>query len=352
MAALSLIGAVPRGDAFDAPISRIAFGSCAFQWLEQPIWDAVLDNNPDLFLFLGDAIYGDFDGLEVFEATEQSLLTDWGKLASKPGFAALRERVPVMATWDNHDYGHHNAGSEFPLKETSRKVFLDFFREPGDSMRRIRDGIFDAQVFGVEGRRIQVILLDTRWNRSELIEDPRTEEQRASLGLVGSMGHIPNDDPGATLLGEAQWFWLEEQLKVPAEIRLICSGIQVVNDAKGMQEWGNFPVERERLYELIERTEAKGVVFLSGNVHYSEISLSYDGPYPFYDFTSSGLTHNNQSYAAYENPDRVTGPYAENSFGMVVVHWDASPAPEIIMRIVGLDGAVKMDRTISLAGLQ
>jgi len=67
-----------------------------------------------------------------------------------------------------------------------------------------------------------------------------------------------------TLLGESQWRWLEEQSHKPAEIRLDCSGTQIVNDTKGMQERGNFPHERTKLFELIQKTDAQGIVLLSG----------------------------------------------------------------------------------------
>src|SRR3989337_529307 len=43
----------------DRSLTRIAFGSCAKQTKDQPIWDAVLAAKPDLFVFLGDNIYGD-----------------------------------------------------------------------------------------------------------------------------------------------------------------------------------------------------------------------------------------------------------------------------------------------------
>ena len=89
----------------DEAISKIAFGSCAKQWLAQPVWNAVLESRPDVFLFLGDAIYGDYDGEQAFVPTEQTLLRDWGRLGAHPGYQALRDKVPVMATWDNHDYG-------------------------------------------------------------------------------------------------------------------------------------------------------------------------------------------------------------------------------------------------------
>ncbi len=333
------------------PVQRIAFGSCAMQWLEQPIWNSAIASQPDLYLFLGDAIYGDFDGKKPFTPTGESLLRDWGKLEAQPGFKTLRKRTPVMATWDNHDYGSHDGGAEFELRELSKKIFLDFFGEPEGTLRRQRDGIYDAKIFGPEGRRVQVILLDNRWNRGPLIPDTRSEQERKALGISGSMGHSPNHDPSVTLLGESQWQWLEAELRKSAELRLIGSGTQIVNDSKGMQEWGNFPRERKRLFDLIARTGAKGVVLLSGNVHYTEVSKTGEGPYPLYDFTSSGLTHNSVAYAEYNNPYRVAGPYAKNNFGLVEIDW-GGPATTISLKTIGLDGTTAFEHEISLAELQ
>ena len=215
-------------------ISRIAFGSCAFQWAEQPIFRTIVAAEPDLYLSLGDAIYGDFDGETTFDVTPDSLRTEWGELASSPDWQQLVSNVPVMATWDNHDYGHHSAGEEFELKKVSKEIFLDFFGEPADSERRQRPGIYDTEILGPEGRRVQIILLDTRTFKSP----PRLAERPEGAG--GSLGkYAPNDDPSATLLGEAQWKWLEVQLRHPAEICLIASSGQVVADQKGMDEWGN-----------------------------------------------------------------------------------------------------------------
>ena len=47
-----------RPDARHAP-RRIAFGSCCDQDKPQPIWDAIIETQPELFIFLGDNIYGD-----------------------------------------------------------------------------------------------------------------------------------------------------------------------------------------------------------------------------------------------------------------------------------------------------
>ena len=317
------------------PVSRIAFGSCAKQWESQPIWNTVAAAKPDLFLFIGDAIYGDWHGDKPFTPTAESLQADWGRLAAIPEFAAVRKQVPFMATWDNHDYGSHDGGAEFSLKETSKSVFLDFFGEPEDSPRRQTPGIYDARIFGPEGRRVQVILLDTRFFRSDFRRDPRTKEERKAIGKVGK--YSPNDDKDATLLGEAQWQWLEQQLGQPAKLRLIISSTQIVANEKGMDEWGVFPLERQRLFDLIDSTGATGVLLLSGNVHFTELSKTDEGGYPLYDFTASGMTHVNPDYPDAPNTHRIAGPYVEHNVGVVEIDWEA-PDPVVRLRALGVDG--------------
>jgi len=321
-----------------APIRRIAFGSCAFQWEPQPIHRAVVAAEPDIYLLLGDAIYADFDGKKAFDVTEESLRAEWQELAKNPDFRLLRDNVPILATWDNHDYGKHDGGAEFPLKEVSREIFLDFFGEPADSERRTHAGIYDARILGPPGRRVQIVLLDTRFFKGPCVLAERP------AGAGGSLGkYAPNTDPEVTLLGEEQWAWLEAQLREPAEIRLIASSTQIVADEKGMDEWGNYPRERRRLFELIGTTGAEGVILLSGNVHFAEISRTDEGPYPLFDFTSSGLTHVNEEYPKAANSYRVAGPYVDLNFGLVEIDWEASPSPSITLKAVGVDGAAAFE---------
>jgi len=331
-------------------LNKIAFGSCAFQWDEQPIWNTIANAEPDLFLFIGDAIYGDWDGEKVYDVTDESLTREWGLLAANKNFNTFRNKIPVIATWDNHDYGKHNGGADFSKKNLTKKHFLDFFREPEDSERRKTPGIYDAKIFGPEGRRVQIILLDTRYFKSQFVKDERSKEEKKELNIVGN--YKPNSDPEAPLLGEDQWKWLEDQLIKAAEIRFIVSSTQIIADEKGMDEWGNFPLERKKLFELIEMTKANGVIFLSGNVHFAEISRTDEGPYPLYDFTSSGLTHINESYAKAVNSYRVNNPFADLNFGLVEIDWDTNPSPQVILKAVGRDGATAFEYIVNLNELQ
>ena len=179
----------------------------------------MLASRPQLLLLLGDNIYADTTNMDVMRR-------NYAKLAAMPGFQALRKSCPILATWDDHDLGANDAGSDFPRREESQKIFLDFFGDAPDSPRRKRPGVYDVHVFGPEGKRVQVILLDTRYFRSSPLK-------RGARALIGEGPYVPNPDPSQTFLGEDQWRWLAEQLKVPAEVRLLVSSIQVVAEDHG-----------------------------------------------------------------------------------------------------------------------
>ena len=330
------------------PLERIAFGSCAKHWQPQPIWNAIIENQPDLFLFLGDNIYADTDGTTAWLVSKGQLTGEWNRLADKPEFQKARAAMPFLATWDNHDYGSHAGGAEFPVEQDAKECFLTFFGEPPESPRWKRSGIYDAKIIGPEGKRLQIILLDTKFNRSPFRKDPTPKEERLTAGKVG--GYLPDDDPVKTHLGEEQWAWFEAELKKPAELRLICSSTQVIPNQKGMDEWGNFPHERKRLLELA--TEAGNVIILSGNVHFAEISEVETKAYPLLDFSSSGLTHINESYAKAANKYRVAGPMSELNFGLVEIDWSAKPSAQITLKAIGVDGSVGFTHRISLGELQ
>ena len=104
------------------PLTRIAFGSCAAEEKPQPIWDAVLAYRPELFLFVGDNVYGDVrSGRDVPESDLLASLAESYALASAvPGLARLRRTVPHLATWDDHDYGKNDAGADFASRHEAQ----------------------------------------------------------------------------------------------------------------------------------------------------------------------------------------------------------------------------------------
>ncbi len=321
------------------PLRRIAFGSCATQERPQPIWDAVAATRPELLLLLGDNIYGDTENMDVMKAK-------YDKLAAMPGFKALRERVPILATWDDHDLGVNDGGADYPKKVESQKLFLDFFGEPDNSPRRKQAGVYDAKILGPDGKRVQIIMLDTRYFRSSPLKKKAVKNPNEGP-------YEPNPDKTTTMLGEDQWRWLGEQLRKPAEIRLLVSSIQVVAEDHGFEKWMNLPHERERLYRLLRDTAVEGVIFLSGDRHLAEISMMDGGlSYPLYDITASGF---NQAYRHWRplevNRHRVGTMNWGDNFGLITIDWDR-PDPRISLQIRDVAGDIVLAQKLELSNLK
>ena len=318
-------------------IEKIAFGSCSDPRKGgTPMFEAVLEHAPDVFVFLGDNIYGDTEDMELLERK-------WQELGDLPGYRKLRENTTILATWDDHDYGVNDGGRSYPKREESERIFLDFFKDPADSPRRDRGGVYGSYTFGEPGKTCQVLVLDTRYFRDEL---PRAKGPRAE-GTVG--WYVPTDDSSKTLLGEAQWEWLDRQLQVPADIRIIASSIQVLAHEKGMENWGNVPNERKRLFDLLKKHRANHTFAISGDVHFAELSkLDLDG-YPFYDLTSSGMTNTSKSWSEAKNSFRVGQSHAVQNAGIIEIDWNAKSVElavidkageKIIRHPVGFSGVV------------
>lgn len=281
---------------------RIAFGSCGHQDKPQPMLDVATALAPDCFVFLGDNIYGDSYELD-------SLSAKYRRLASKPEFQRLKAATPLYATWDDHDYGWNDAGRHFKLKAESKQLFMDFWEVPRSSDRYDHPGIYGVEYLQKGGKTVQLILLDNRTFRDELIH-------RAKSDTTHKNDYVPNNDPDSTFLGQAQWDWLENQLTQPADARVIASSNQFGHSYNGWESWTNVPHERQKMIDLIQKTKANGVIFISGDVHWGEISrLEVENNYPLYDVTSSGITET--WYLIEPNDNRVGKAIDQNNIGVI-----------------------------------
>jgi predicted O-methyltransferase YrrM/dienelactone hydrolase len=318
------------------PVSRILFGSCTKQDRPMPIFKMIVAQQPELFVFLGDNIYADTADMDVMRAK-------YAKLKNNAGFAKLMKTCPILATWDDHDYGVNDGGADYPKKVESQRVFVNFWRDPPNSPRRKRPGVYDAKVFGPKGKRLQVILLDTRYFRGPLKKGERR---------VGGP-YLPSNDKSITMLGEDQWKWLEEQLRVPAEVRIIASSIQCVSEASGQETWSNLPHERRRLFDLIDKTEANGVFFISGDRHWAELSVASDATaYPIYDLTSSSFNQIHPRGTPTENKYRaLPKTFHKENFGTITIDWE-QPDPQIRLQVSDIDGKTQIEKKLKLSQLQ
>lgn len=321
-------------------ITRIALGSCADQKKKQPIWDAIVAGNPDLFVFLGDNVYADTEDMDEMRAS-------YAMLAAIPGYQKLLETCPVLAVWDDHDYGVNDGGAEFPKKAEAAQIFHDFFKTPADSPARQRPGTYDVRYFdGGEGKLLQILLLDTRSFRGPLVAFP----QHSTHGPYDR-----NRDPAVTLLGADQWKWLEEELAKPADMRFIMTSIQFLPQDHHWELWENLPHERERLLKLLAARQTGPVIFFSGDRHMGELmELKTGDPlspgFPVYEMTTSGLTNAGGGRNGEPNRHRVSPTnFQSRNFGMAVIDWVKH---EVTLELRDIDGKVVDSHVAKLAAAQ
>ncbi|EOD06972.1 hypothetical protein EMIHUDRAFT_249435 [Emiliania huxleyi CCMP1516] len=279
----------------DRVLTRVVHGSCSKQTLPQPFWRTVGSLAPDLFVYNGDIVYGDCaDVARPHEAWSEpaceELRTAWADLFAHEEFTSARAVTPVIGMPDDHDYGLNDCGASNPYKQTAKDLFLERFGAAEDDPRRSRGGLYTSHAFGAAPNRTQVILLDTRWFRSELKRD-----SGAAHGRYAPYTEAEAEAGRLTMLGEEQWAWLEARLREPADLRLVFSTVQVLSTAHGWERWGLIPTEVRRLRRLIRSSAARGVVFLSGDRHvggvYVQPAAAGLNPYPLYEATASSLTH-------------------------------------------------------------
>ncbi|MGI9474765.1 MAG: alkaline phosphatase D family protein [Rubripirellula sp.] len=316
-------------------LSKILFGSCIKQEFPTPIFYTMSGEFPDLILFLGDNVYADTEDMAEMRAC-------YDRLDANSDFGRMRAQFPILATWDDHDYGVNDGGDDYPQREASEQEFLRFWQVPEDSPIRSRPGVYDADVFGPEGQRVQIIMLDTRYFRSPLSKGERR---------VGG-SYLPDQDPAKTMLGDRQWAWLERQLKKPAEIRIIGSSIQCIPEASGQETWGNLPRERDRLFQLIKDTNAEGVVIVSGDRHWAELSVLKDvASYPLYEMTSSSFNQIHPRGTPTDNQFRDDDrTYHRENYGVIRIDWTDDPS--LTLEVKDMEGGIRLEKRIQLSELK
>lgn len=307
-------------------VFRIAFGSCSKHDLPQPLWKHIVAENPDVWIWLGDIVYADTKNMDKMKS-----YYDIQKRI--PWYQQLLKTCPVIGVWDDHDFGINNGGASYPMKTESQALLLDFLDEPAVSPRRKREGVWVSYEYVFENRRIKIILPDERFFR---------------------------DKPGenADILGEAQWSWLENEiLKDSADITFFGSSSQVLPDEHWSEMWGDYPKSRERLFRLFHDSKKSGLIILSGDRHWGEISRMNDSPtgYSLYEITSSGMTHY-KSWLAYtflptKNRYRIGETYRNLNYGLIDIDLGHNPVT-ITCEIRDQDNNPRLKQVITLDSLR
>jgi alkaline phosphatase D len=204
--------------------------------------------------------------------------------------------IPNYAIWDDHDYGPNDADRSYVLKDDALDVFKLFWPNPSFGVGG-KPGITSS----FELADVQVFLLDDRYHRSS------------------------NDrhDQSKSLLGDHQVEWLVDALSSSrATFKIVAVGSQFLSDNKRREGFERSPEERQKIIDLITRNNIPGVMFMSGDVHFAELSkLEREGAYPLYEITSSPLSAGLNSSPIYRaNSFSVSGTeYVGHNFGLLTV---------------------------------
>lgn len=291
-----------------AILETIAFGSCNKTHLSQTYWTSIQENNPDLWIWLGDIIYADTNDMNRMQDM-------YNAQKNVPEYAQFVEKTPIVGIWDDHDYGQNDGGKHFEVKADAQQLLLDFLDVPKKAEVRKTGGIYQSYMIGQGDKTIKFILLDTRYFRDDLQPNPT----RSPRYIINETGDI---------LGEQQWKWLEQELeKSTATFNIICSSIQVLPEEQMFEKWANFPIARQRLLALIAKTQPKNPIILSGDRHIAEVSkIKIDGlEKPLYEVTSSGLTHayTNANAKSEPNQYRIGELINVRHFAVLKIDWEA-----------------------------
>ena len=317
--------------------TRVAFGCCMDHSERQDVFDALNLADPEVFVFLGNTV-------DVDAGDMDDMLEAYDVLNRFRGPKVLRRQSAVMSMWNRTDYAiDGQAGTNNPLKYAVRNHFLTFWREPISSPRMFQEhGIAKAVVFGEAPQRVQVIMLDGRWNRDPLTRVGWVE--RLKRALDSEQGpYLPN--PSATLLGDAQWQWLAEQLQEPAEVRVLMSATPFFAPVNGYDSWAMYATEQQRLVEMLQQLQPQGLVLATGDRGFGELAKIDDVlSYPLWQVTSGYLS--SASETPYRFEQRHGEAFEQARYGQIEVRWQDTP--ELILSLRDVDGRALVEQSVGL----
>ena len=277
----------------DPPDFTVAIGSCFYAnetksdrpgkpyGSDPAIFRRMAAAKPDVMIWLGDNVYlrePDFGSVTAMKRR-------YALARQEPALQPFLGTARHYATWDDHDFGPNNAFWFVRYAKESLDLFRSYWANPSYGTPDT-PGVFGYFSWG----DIDFFLLDDRYYRT-----PET---------------LP-DEPGKTMLGKEQLRWLKHYLHYSrAPFKIVVNGSQVLNSVTRDDSYAHYPDQKE-LLDFIVKNRIRGVVFLSGDRHMTELlRVTPDGSYPLYDFTSSSLTaglSTNLSKEEQENPLRVPG---------------------------------------------
>ncbi len=287
------------------PDFSIAIGSCAYfnqSAYDRPgppygdtsfqIFEKIAEKNPDLMLWLGDNLYL----RESDWGSEMGINERYIHTRKQDGLRKLLSTCPNLSIWDDHEFGPNDANGSFYNKELTREAFCNFWANPGCGIHQM-GGIN----YAFDYNDVHFLMLDNRYHRTPDFCDSCLDE---------------------SVLGKDQLQWLKMNLLTlpKSEFKIIGLGGQFLNSAKVFENYSNYEWEKNEIIQFIHKHQISNVIFISGDRHFSELSLLKKAGKPsIYDFTVSPLTSGVYANVDEKNKFRVESTlYREGrNFGMI-----------------------------------
>ena len=300
---------------------RIALGSCNRQDMSQEFWSTIEKDSADIFIWGGDNIYADTPDMKLMEAK-------YDTLKNNNYYQSFVNQLPygTIGVWDDHDYGPNNSDRSYRMREEALEIFRRYWANPGYGTSET-DGIFTKYKYS----DVEFFLMDDRYHRAP--------------------NQLKKEDKD--FFGEAQLQWLMDSLvSSNATFKIVVVGNQVTNKMKDSESLIAYGEEYEQLMDFLDKHDIPGVLFLSGDRHFTELlKTDREDSYPIYEFTSSPLSSGtygdlNES-EEYDNPQRVDGTlvYDDQNFGMMHVRGEEDNR-RLVLETYGSDGEMLWDYTI------
>lgn len=290
---------------------RIAFGSCARLQFDpdQRVFTAVMNQEPDLFLWLGDNCYADSDEPE-------GLADTYRRQRAVQLMQPLIRGVPQLAIWDDHDFGYNDSDGRSPFKAAAMKIFRAYWPNPSSGTADTPGIFFKHSFAGVD-----IFMLDGRYHR-----DP---------------GDKP-DGPDKTMLGAGQKRWLKTALKESrASFKLLVSGGGWSLAERPGDSWAAYLHERNEILDFIRDEKIEGVVCLSGDTHVGEINCiprSEQGGYDIYDLVASPLAQTPNDKWPDQVPEVRIRPVFPKTSNFGLLSFKAGPNPTLTYNLHDIVG--------------
>ena len=284
----------------------------------------------DLFMFIGDNVYGDQKDGEL-DKLIRTYKQQYNNLEN------FLKNVSTEFIWDDHDFGLNDGGSDYRYKDRAKELFLETWKIPSQDPRRLRDGLYFDKMIEKNGLKVHLIFLDNRTFKSEW---KLTDE----FNKEGKERYVKDFDPDKTLLGKKQWQWLKDKLNEDSNIKIILSSLQILSLGHGWESWDKLPLERERLFNLIDESNISNLFIFSGDRHRGGFySFKTDDNNDIYEFTSSSLNLPIPFNTEEKGPLRIGSTYRKANFGVVRIFED-----KVVMELTSNKGKVVNSLSIEI----